>query len=82
MAFELTNDHRLYFGLEPIDPSWDKVLLKGDTYRPESVIYFDGDTIKRHIVSTDDDYKEKQYDDLTRERAYLLPATTKGKEKN
>jgi len=81
MSFELTNDQRLYFGLEPIASGWEKVLLKRDTYRPESTIYFDGDTIKRHIISTDDKYEEKQYDDQTRERAYLLPVTTKGKEK-
>ena len=81
MSFALTNEQRPYLGLEPIDPGWTKVPLKGDTYRPDSVLYFDGDIIKKHIVSTDEIYQEKQYNDATRERSYLLPSTSKGKEK-
>jgi len=81
MSFELTNKQRAYLGLDPISSNWEKTLLKGDTYRPDSVIYFDGDIIKKHIVSTDEIYQEKQYNDATRERSYLLPATSKGKEK-
>ena len=79
--FELTNDQRKFFGLEPIEDYWDKVVFKGDTYRPESVLYFDGDTIKRHIVSTEKQYFEKQFDELTKGRSILLPKTSKGKEK-
>lgn len=78
---ELTNDQRKYFGLDPIETHWDKVVFKGDTYRSESILYFDKDTIKRHIVSTDKEYSEKQYDELTKDRSILLPKTDKGKEK-
>jgi hypothetical protein len=81
MKFELTNQQREYLGLEPIKSDWDKVILKADTYRPESIIYFEGDTLKRHIVSYDNIYKETQYDELTKDRRLLLPKTAKGKEK-
>ena len=81
MHFELTNDQRVYFGLEPIQSNWDRLVLKGDTYRPESILYFDGDVIKRHIVSTERQYKESRYDDATKGRTILLPVTDKGKEK-
>ena len=80
-AFELTNHQREYFGLDPIEKHWDKVTLKGDTYRPSSFLYFDGDTIKRHIISTESRYREVQYDEMTRGRIVLLPKTSKGKEK-
>lgn len=44
-------------------------------------MYFDKDTIKRHIVSTEKEYSETYYNELTRDRAILLPKTDKGKEK-
>ncbi|OOQ57324.1 immunity 26/phosphotriesterase HocA family protein [Mucilaginibacter pedocola] len=81
MVFELSNEQRAYFGLEPVLPHWEKVVLKGDAYRSESILYFEGDVIKRQIVSTDLKYEEHQYDDLTRGRIVLLPKTGKGKEK-
>ena len=80
-TFELTNNQREYFGLDPIQNHWDRVIFKGDTYRPESILYFDRDTIKRHIVSTDSKYSETHYDELTKERSILLTKTGKGKEK-
>lgn len=82
MKFELSNDQRLYFGLEPIKPEWERVILKGDTYREESILYFEGDVIKRHIVSNEKQYKESQYDDITRSREILLPKTRKRKKIN
>jgi hypothetical protein len=81
MKFELSNKQREYLGLDPVPTTWDNATLKGDTYRPDSIIYFDGDTLKRHIVSTDNEYKETQYNELTRDRKILLPKTEKGKEK-
>ncbi len=80
-TYELTNEQRKYFGLEPIESHWDKVIFKGDTYRPESILYFEKDTIKRHIVSTENEYSEKHYDEITKDRNVLLPKTDKGKEK-
>jgi hypothetical protein len=80
-TYELTNEQRIYFGLDPIESHWDRVILSGDTYRTESILYFDKDTIKRHIVSKDKEYLEKQYEELTKNRTILLPKTNKGKEK-
>lgn len=81
MKFELTNNQREYLGLDVIPTTWDKETLKGDTYRPDSIIYFDGDTLRRHIVSTDNEYKETQYNEPTKDKKVLLPKTEKGKEK-
>tara|TARA_R110000796_G_scaffold252637_1_gene389670 strand:+ start:110319 stop:111506 length:1188 start_codon:yes stop_codon:yes gene_type:complete len=80
-TFELTNKQREFLGLEPIESHWQKVAFKGDTYRPDSILYFDKNKIKRHIVSTENQYSEKQYDELTKERSFLLPKTSNGKEK-
>ncbi len=79
--FELTNEQRKYFGLDPIESHWDKIMFNGDTYGLESILYFDKDTIKRHIVSTEKEYSENQYNELTKGRTILLPKTDKGKEK-
>lgn len=81
MKYELSNNERKYLGLEPIQEGWEYETLKGDKYRPESTLVFDGDVIKRHIVSTYNSYIEKQYDDKTKERKILLPKTNRGKEK-
>ena len=78
--FELNNEQRKYVGLDPILPHWDRVLLAGDKHRPESILYFDGDIIKRQIISSKEKYIEKQYEEATRNRKILLPKTQKGKE--
>lgn len=80
-TYELTNQQREYLGLDPIEKNWDRVPFKGNTYRPDSWLYFDGETIKRHIISTDFKYYECHYDELTKGRNILLPKTSKGKEK-
>lgn len=80
-TYELTNEQRKYFGLDPIESHWEKVAFTGDTYRSESILYFDNDVIKKHIVSTEKEYSEKQYNELTKKRLVLLPKTEKGKEK-
>lgn len=79
-SFELSNDQRRYLGLDPIQSYWDRVNLPENTYRPKSTLYFEGETIKRHIVSTEVDYEETQYSEPTRRREYLLPKTKRGKE--
>jgi len=81
MKYKLSNTERQYLGLEPINPDWEYVEFKGDQYRPDSILVFKGETVKRQIISTENSYKEYQYDDLTRERKYLLPKTNRGKEK-
>ena len=79
--FELNNNQRKYFGLEPVQDSWDQVPFKGDAYRPDSVLYFDGNTIKKQVISTEERYSEVQYDEQTDNREFILPKTKKGKPK-
>ncbi len=81
MTYELTIEQRKYFGLDPIESHWEKVIFNGDTYRSQSILYFDGEIIKRHIISTEIEYSEKHYNELTKNRVTLLPKTAKGKEK-
>lgn len=78
--YELDNAQRGYFGLEPVGDDWARLVFPATAYRPESIVYFDGDIIKKHILSTDKEYKELQYHEPTRERVMLLPKTAKGKE--
>lgn len=78
--YELTNDQRKYFGLDPIAPTWERVILQGDRHRPDTILYFDGDVIKRQIISTEKEYKELHFDEATRHREVLLPKTARGKE--
>jgi len=79
MVFELTNAQREHFGFHPVEKGWEAVILKGDKYRSDSLLYFEGDTIKRWITSTADEYAELQYDEQTKGRTLLLPKTGKGK---
>ena len=81
VTYELSNEQRIYLGLEPIEPSWDRVVLSADSNDAEGILYFDHDTIKRLIISTGNEYLENQYDELTKNRMILLPKTGKGKEK-
>jgi len=80
MIFELSNTEREYLGLDKVKPNWEKVILKGDTYRESSILYFEDITIKKHIISSSTQYVEYQYDELTKNREIILPKTTKGKE--
>ena len=61
MNFELSNKEREYFGLEKVKPNWGKVILKGDIYREPSILYFEDNTIKKHIISSSTQYVEYQY---------------------
>lgn len=78
--FELNNDQRKYFGLNPIHDDWSKVILDGDAYRPASLLYYEDNRIKRQVISTAEIYHELEYDEVTRERKILVPKTAKGKE--
>ena len=81
MAFELTNEQRKYLGLELVKTTWDKVTLKGDAYRPDSILYYDKNTIKKQVISTNSKYLELRYNEDTDDRKFLLPKTQKGKPK-
>jgi hypothetical protein len=80
MPFELTNNQRKYFGLDPVEKNWEKFPVKSG-FPTEGCLYFDGDVIKRHVVSVDFRYSECHYNEPTRDRTILLPKTPNGKEK-
>ena len=79
--FELTNEQRKYFGINPIQSNWDKEYFKGDFYRPESFLYYENNVIRRQIVSTDSKYEEFQYKINTLNREFILAKTNRGKNK-
>lgn len=81
MVFELSNKQRKYLGLDIILKEWEKVPLKGDSYRDDSILMFDGNILKRHIISSETGYSETQYNEETENRSLLLPKTSKGKPK-
>ena len=81
MQFELNNNQRKYLGLELVSRNWERVILKGDTYRPDSILYFDKDVIRKQILSTDKKYSETQYFEETKDKKLLLPKTNRGKPK-
>lgn len=76
----LNNEHRRYFGLDPIDPKWDEVEIK-----PGFVVFFEKNTIKKTISLFNKEflfeYDENDTALLTKNREIVLPKTAKGKEK-
>jgi hypothetical protein len=79
--FELSNNQRKYFGLNPVLDNWTKGIFSGEKNCNASILYYENNTIKKHIKSTDDEYYEKEYDEKTLNKEYLLPKTKKGKQK-
>ena len=76
MIFELTNEQRKYLGLNPVEKNWE--IVKLNNY----YLYFDGDTIRKKIFSTEKLYSEMELDEKTSDnRTVLLPKTSKGKPK-
>lgn len=78
---ELNNYQRNYFGLDPIHENWKRVIFPGDRHRPESILFFENNIIKKHIISTNNKYVENQYYEETENFEFLLPKTKKGKMK-
>ena len=79
--FELTNRQREYLGLDLIESDWERFELKAGPYQPESILYFDGELLKKQIVSNDNRYYEWPVNIQTRSKSVILPKTSKGKEK-
>ena len=77
--FELTNEQRKYFGLNPIENTWERVQWLDTSY-----ILFDGNTIRK-IIHYDPHpnfhtgYIEQDYDLLTENREFIKPKTNRGK---
>ncbi|KAF6570542.1 immunity 26/phosphotriesterase HocA family protein [Paenibacillus polymyxa] len=72
----LTNALRPYFGLETLEEHWDVVEIKEGYF-----ICMDGDVIRKRISSKEDAYGEADVEIFTRDRAFVLPKTARGKEK-
>ncbi|MDR2920153.1 MAG: immunity 26/phosphotriesterase HocA family protein [Tannerella sp.] len=79
--FELTNEQRKYFGLNPIEDNWDRIQWLDTSY-----IFFDGNTIRK-IIHYDPHpnfhtgYIERDYDLQTENREFIQPKTDRGKPK-
>ena len=91
---ELTNEQRKYFGLELVDPSWDRVeeaqASGRNTIHPEllksnlkNVFYFDGDILRKAIsFHNNGGFRENSYNLKTQDnRTKIAPITSKGKPK-
>ena len=80
-SFELTNEQREYFGLNPVESDWDRVQWLDTSY-----IFYDGNIIRK-IIHYDPHpnfhtgYVERDYDLQTENREFIKPKTAKGKPK-
>lgn len=81
IRFELTNEQRKYFALEPVAPHWTRIELKPSTYDLYTTIaYLDGNVVRKCILISFDRYTETAYNEpLSDDLQYLLPKTAKGK---
>ncbi|SEJ80463.1 MULTISPECIES: immunity 26/phosphotriesterase HocA family protein [unclassified Variovorax] len=73
--FELDNAERDSVGLDPVEPHWTRVMFK------DTVAFFDGGTLRKFLRAGADGYLEVDTLLETRERAFLLPKTSRGKER-
>ncbi|KAA8783991.1 hypothetical protein ABIE27_000964 [Paenibacillus sp. 4624] len=73
----LSNENRAYVGLEPVESHWDRVDIKKGYY-----VYFDGDVIRKRISSLPESYVEEDVYIEVRDRQFVVPKTSRGKEKN
>ena len=83
---ELTNEQRMYLGLEPVEPAWERVEIPNNSVNPErstgkDILFFDGDILRKVIWLHDsgsfleDSWRLKTQDN----RTMIAPITAKGK---
>ena len=79
--YELSNEQRKYFALQPTDASWVKQELKASPYDNfQTFAYIDGTVIRKYFLSGDNIYVELDLrENLSDDLRYLLPKTAKGK---
>ena len=79
--FELTNEQRKCFALEPVDEKWERIVAKPSPYdKHVTYLYLDGNTIVKWVMTGEDYYREREMsDEVSDDRKYLLPKTAKGK---
>ncbi len=85
---DLTDRERYYYGLSPIDPTWEKEVRYSTTHSlyKRNEIYFEGDVVKKLIyeeynsISNIRGYIEADMDVPTNGRKFILPKTDKGRQ--
>ena len=82
----LDDRQRFYYGLAPLDESWDKTAYYkvNDTVKERTEIWFEGDVIKKLIVESSTEsgiyYLESDMNSPTNGRRTVLPKTSRGRE--
>ncbi len=79
--FELTNDQRKCFALNPISDQWECMEAKPSPYdQYKTYLYLDGNTIVKCIICGESRYTEYELSEgVSEDRKYLLPKAAKGK---
>ena len=79
--FELTNEQRKCFGLQPVEDHWVRLEPKPSPYFPHTTLaYLDGNVIRKYIATGENQYCEYELcQPLSEDGKYLLPKTEKGK---
>ncbi len=72
----LSNELRPYFGLQPLEDSWEFMELRAGYW-----VVLDGDVIRKCIASYDHAYSENDVQIVTRDRSWIEPQKANGKEK-
>lgn len=86
---DLDDRYRHYYGLSPIDPSWETETRYSVTgnFKKRTKLYFAGNTIKKYIYEEKNSnnasayYEESDLDAATDNRQLLLPKTARGRAK-
>ncbi len=79
--YELTNVQRKCFGLVPVDNKWEKFEAKPSPYNSfKTLLYLEHNRIVKCIHLSKDRYCEYELcEEISADRKYLLPKTSKGK---
>lgn len=79
--FELTNEQRRCFGLQPVQPGWEKIELKPSPYDSHTTYaYRDGSTLRKIVLTGYNLFSESEIcEQVSEDLQYLLPKTGKGK---
>ena len=79
--FELTNEQRKYFGLNPIHDHYKHIKVKASPYDDfETYVYIENHIIRKVILVSSQRYLEyDSCEQLSNDELYLLPKTSRGK---
>jgi len=79
--FKLTNEQRKYLGITLVSSTWDFIKLIPSPYgKYDTFAYFDGNTICKRIIISENSYMEYDLnEETTNGRTELLPKTERGK---